>query len=277
VTRATGRAAIAACTLLLGAAAAQPSRAQNPFDRLRRAAQSVTQVARTLLPISTPKEIEIGRGVAATIAGRYPVVDDTALTRYVSLVGLAVAGEDPRADIAYRFAVLETPTVNAFAAPGGYIFITRGALDLIANESELAGVLGHEVGHANRRHVIEAIRKSDTMRAVRDQVDVSGAVLDQVVGTGANALFTGLSRGDELEADSLGFEYASSAGYDPNGLADFIARLDRHAGEGPVAELFATHPHADERLAQLTRINQRESWPPGPTLEGRYRAALRRP
>ncbi len=112
----------------------------------------VHQVARTLLPISTPREIEIGRGVAATIAGRYLIMDDTALTRYVSLVGLAVAGEDPRADIAYRFAGLETPTVNAFAAPGSYVFITRAALNLIANESVLAGVLGHEVGHVNRRH-----------------------------------------------------------------------------------------------------------------------------
>jgi predicted Zn-dependent protease len=275
--RAAARAAIGVCAILLGDAALRPCRAQNPLDRLRRAAQSVTQVARTLLPISTPKEIEIGRGVAATIAGRYRVVDDTALARYVNLVGLAVAGEDPRPDIAYRFAVLETPTVNAFAAPGGYIFITRGALDLIENEAELAGVLGHEVGHVNRRHVIEAIRKSDTMRAVRDQVDVSGAVLDQVVGAGSNVLFTGLSRGDELEADSLGFEYAASAGYDPNGLASFIARLDRHAGEGPVAELFATHPHSDERLALLTRIAERDSWTAGPTLEDRYRAAVRRP
>ena len=275
MTRARVCAARIARRVLLGAAAAAPLAAQNPFDRIRRAAQTAAAVGRTMLPISTPKEIEIGRGIAATVAGRYRVVDDTALTRYVNLVGLAVAGEDPRSDITYRFAVLETPVVNAFASPGGYVFITRGALDLIESESELAGVLAHEVGHVNRRHVIEQIRKSDTMRAVRDQVNVSGAVLDQVVGTGANALFTGLSRDDELQADSLGFEYAASAGYDPSGLASFIARLDRHAGEGPVAELFATHPRAAERLERLEQIAAQAGYQAGPTLTDRYQASVR--
>ncbi len=107
----------AAC---LTAAVAQPAAAQGLLDRLRQAAN----VARTLLPISTAKEIEIGRGIAATIAGRYPVSTDAALTRYVNLVGLTVASVDPRSDITYHFAVLETPDVNAFAAPGGDVPVT---------------------------------------------------------------------------------------------------------------------------------------------------------
>jgi predicted Zn-dependent protease len=256
------------------ACAATRANAQSPLDRLRRAAQTVVAVGRTLLPISTEKEIDIGRGVAATVAGRYPVSTDTALMRYVNLVGLAVAGEDPRADVSYRFAVLETPDINAFAAPGGYIFITRGALAIMESESELAGVLAHEVGHVNKRHVIEGLRKSDTMRAVRDQADLTGSALDAVVGTGANALFTGLSRGDELEADSLGFEYAASAGYDPSGLANFIGHLNSHAGEGPVSELFATHPSPADRLAQLTRIAQRDHYPAGAVLAARFRESI---
>ncbi len=249
------------------AAAARPAAAQGILDRLRQAAS----IARTLLPISTAKEVEIGRGIAATIAGRYPVSTDTALTRYVNLVGLTVASQDPRGDITYHFAVLETPTVNAFAAPGGYVFVTRGALGLMANEAELAGVLAHEVGHVNRRHVINQIRKSDTMREVRDQLDLQGATLDRVVGTGANVLFTGLSRGDELEADSLGLEYASAAGYDPGGLAAFVGRLARHAGEGPVSELFATHPKPDDRVGRLTAIAQREHLIGGADLAARFR------
>lgn len=244
--------------------------AQSIGDRLRRAAQSAAAVGRTLLPISTGKETEIGRGIAATVAGRYPISTDTALTRYVNLVGLAVAGEYPRGDIAYRFAVLETPDINAFAAPGGYIFITRGALNMMESEAELAGVLGHEVAHVNRRHVIEAIRKSDTMRAVRDQVNVSGSVLDQVVGTGANVLFTGLSRTDEQEADSLGLEYAASVGYDFSGLPTFVMRLGNQSS-GPAAELFATHPRAADRLAQLTRIATRNRYAGGVTMADRYR------
>ncbi len=245
--------------------------AQSIGERLRRAAQSAAAVGRTLLPISTEKEIEIGRGIAATVAGRYPVSGDTALTRYVNLVGLAVASEYPRDDVAYRFAVLETTDINAFAAPGGYIFITRGALNLMENEAVLAGVLGHEVAHVNRRHVIESIRKSDTMRAVRDQVNVSGAVLDQVVGAGANVLFTGLSRGDELEADSLGMEYAASVGYDFSGLPAFVMRLGSHAGEGPAAELFATHPRPSDRLAQLSRIATRNHYAGGVTMVERFK------
>jgi predicted Zn-dependent protease len=92
-----------------------------------------------------------------------------------------------------------------------------------------------------------------------------------VVGTGANALFMGLSRGDELEADSLGLEYASTAGYDPGGLAAFVTRLDRHAGEGPVAEFFATHPRPNERVDRLTAIAQREHLGAGAVLDARFK------
>jgi predicted Zn-dependent protease len=263
--------AVLAAAGCLAATAARPASAQSLLDRLRQAAS----IARTLLPISTAKEIEIGRGIAATIAGRYPVSADTALTRYVNLVGLTVASQDPRGDIQYHFAVLETPTVNAFAAPGGYVFVTRGALGLMRDEAELAGVLAHEVGHVNRRHVINQIRKSDTMREVRDQLDIQGTTLDRVVGTGSNALFMGLSRDDEMEADSLGLEYASAAGYDPGGLAAFIGRLNQHAGEGPLADFYATHPKPDERIDRLNAIAAREHLTGGADLEARFKAFVR--
>ncbi len=256
-----------AAAAVLAAASAGAARAQGILDRLRQAAN----IARTLLPISTAKEIDIGRGIAATIAGRFPVSGDSALTRYVNLVGLTVASQYPRGDIEYRFAVLETPSVNAYAAPGGYIFVTRGALGLMQSEAELAGVLAHEVAHVNQRHVINQIRKSDTMREVRSQLDLQGTTLDRVVGTGSDALFMGLSRGDEMEADSLGLEYAASAGYDPGGLAAFVARLDRHAGEGPVAEFFATHPKPNERLDRLHAIAAREHLAGGAVLAERFR------
>ena len=255
----------------LAAAAPGPAGAQSLLDRLKQAAS----IARTLLPISTDKEIEIGRGIAATIAGRYPVSTDTALTRYVNLVGLTVASVDPRGDIQYHFAVLETPDVNAFAAPGGYVFVTRGALSLMQSEAELAGVLAHEVGHVNRRHVINQIRKSDTMREVRDQLDLQGATLDKVVGTGSDALFMGLSRDDELQADSLGLEYASAAGYDPGGLAAFVTHLNAHAGEGALSAFFATHPKPDDRVERLNAIAAREHLAGGVDLAARFRDFVR--
>lgn len=266
----------AVAAIALAALSPRAADAQSIGDRLRRAARNVGSVARTLLPISTSKEIEIGRGIASTIAGRFPVSQDTALTAYVNLVGLTVAGEAPRSDVAYRFAVLETPMVNAFAAPGGYIFITRGAIDLMQNESELAGVLAHEVGHVNQRHVIEGIRKSDFMREVRDQAGLTGSQLDRVVGQGSNVLFTGLSRGDELEADSIGIELAASAGYDPGGLAAFIGRLETRR-EGAARELFATHPPPAVRLQKLRSVAERDHLSGGVVLGERFRKAVGRP
>ena len=267
--------AVLAALLLAGLAV--PARAQNWRDRLRQIARGAGQVVQTMLPISTEKEIEIGRGIAATVLGRYPPVQDSALTLYVNLVGLTVAEEAPRPDITYRFAVLETPDVNAFAAPGGYVFVTRGALALMENEAELAGVLAHEVGHVNRRHVIEGIRKSDFWREVRDQAGITGTTLDRAVGAGSNVLFSGYSRQDEDEADSLGVEYAASAGYDPNGLPDFVSHLSRHAGEGPLAEITATHESPDARIARLRRIMQRDSLPTsGATLAERFLVAMHR-
>lgn len=259
----------------MAALATAPAEAQIP-GRLRRVLEGAGNVARTLLPISTAKEIEIGRGIAATIAGRYPVSSDTALTIYVNLVGLAVAGESPRPDIDYRFAVLETSDVNAFAAPGGYIFITRGALELIESEAELAAVLAHEVGHVNRRHVIEQIRRSDAMRAVRSETGLEGSQLDRVIGGGANVLFMGLSRTDEAEADSIGVELAYAAGYDPGGLAAFVSRLDSHGSENRLVELRASHPAPQLRLETIARVIRNRGFAGGETLAERFRASVPR-
>jgi predicted Zn-dependent protease len=274
-TGAPGAAIASALGVLLLAGLARPAEAQDWRDRLRRAVRGAAQVVQTLLPISTDKEIEIGRGIAATVAGRYPIAQDEALTTYLNLVGLTVAGEAPRPDITYRFAVLETPDVNAFASPGGYIFLTRGALGLMESEAELAGVLAHEVGHVNRRHVIEGIRKADFMREVRDQAGINGAMLNRAVGAGANVLFSGYSRADEAEADSLGVLYAASAGYDPAGLPTFVSHLRRHAGEGPLAEIFATHEPPEARIQRLQRVIQRESISGGERLADRFAQRVR--
>ena len=260
-----------ACALL-GIAAA-PASAQSLKERLKKAAEVAGQVAAsagTLLPIDAQKESEIGRGIAATVAGRYKVSEDSLLNEYVNLVGLVVAGEAPRTDIAYRFAVLETPDVNAFAAPGGYIFVTRGSLDLIESEAELAGVLAHELGHVNRRHVIEQIRKADVLRELRAKSGIEGKDLDIVVGEGSNVLFTGLSRGDEEEADSLALEYVASAGYAPTGLQSFVARLGEKSSETRLTELMSTHPRPEERLRTIQRIITRLG-PSGEVLSERYR------
>ena len=248
---------LAAATLLLAGAA--PSSAQIWREATERAGQildTAEKVGAAVVPISTAQEIEIGRGVAATVAGHYTILRDPALTAYVNLVGNAVASADPRPDVVYRFAVLDSDEVNAFAAPGGYVFVTRGALALMEDESMLAGVLAHEVVHVNQRDVIEEIqdraRTDFGISEAAERVDITGEeYLEQAIGVGTNALFLGLGREDELEADTIGMRLASDTGYDRGGIQRFIARLEEHSDDASLSLLEKTHPDPDERLDAL--------------------------
>lgn len=227
------------------------------LDRAEEAKATADKYGAAVIPISTAQEIELGRGIAATVAGHYTVLRDPALTEYVNLVGTAVAAIDPRPDVGYRFAVLDSDEVNAFAAPGGYVFVTRGALALMTDEATLAGVLAHEVGHVNARDVVSEIqsraRTTIGIQEASDRVDITGeAYLRAAVEAGANALFMGLSREDELEADAYAIRTTAAAGYDPAGLERFVAALDR-APQVHVSLLEKTHPDEDDRLEAIER------------------------
>lgn len=252
------RAATLAALAILAAGPA-PAGAQI-LDRILDKAEEVKEVAdkvgAAVVPISTEQEIEIGRGVAATVAGHYTLYRDTTLTRYVNLVGNAVAAANPRPDVVYRFAVLDTDEVNAFAAPGGYVFVTRGALALMEDESMLAGVLAHEVTHVNQRDVIEEIqdraRTEIGISEAAERVDITGEeYLEKAIGVGANALFMGLSREDEIEADTIGMRMASDTGYDRAGLERFVTLLEQSADDESLSLLEKTHPDPDDRLDAL--------------------------
>ncbi|MDB4949349.1 MAG: putative Zn-dependent protease containing repeat [Gemmatimonadetes bacterium] len=249
-------------------------------DRLARAAGAAV-VSRA--PIGPAKEIEIGRNIASTLAGRYHVVHDTALVGYVNLVGQVVARMSPRAnEITFRFDVLDSDDVNAFAAPGGYVFVTRGALAMMQSEAELAGVLAHEIGHVDAKHVLEKIQRADMLKSVRQEADLTGPLLDQVADLGAGAIFTGFDRREEMEADSLGQVYAAAAGYRSNGLATFLTRLHegeqgRGAASGLRARLARTHPDLDVRLTALQRQAAAAQLDPaaGEALADRFHARMR--
>lgn len=229
------------------------------------------------LPISPAKETEIGRGIAATLVGRFHLVDDQSLTQYVNLVGHAVAQQSSRpGEVAFSFGVLDSDDINAFAAPGGYVFITRGALHAMRDEAELAAVLAHEVAHVDARHVVDEIRRADVLGTVRDEAQLEGPILDRIAEVGSSALFTGLSRSDEMEADSLGMLYAAATGYRPGALLGFLERL---AGEydaepgGRLRELGATHPAPGERAEALRRQLEAAGLDPddGASLQERFR------
>ena len=229
------------------------------LDRILDKAEEVKEVAdkvgSAVVPISTAQEIEIGRGIAATIAGHYGLVEESPLDAYVRLVGTTVASVDPRPDIRYRFAILDTDEVNAFAAPGGYVFVTRGALAIMEDEAMLAGVLAHEVGHVDHRDVVEEIqsraRTELGITEAAERVDVTGEeYLQKAVESGASALFMGLSREDELAADAFGVRTAGAAGYDPSGLRRFVEAISKTPSEKR-SLLSKTHPDAADRIEAM--------------------------
>lgn len=232
--------------LLLGACAGMP----------KLTGEGLVNIGAAALPIGPAKEKEIGFGIAATVAGRYHLVKNPDLTRYVNLVGQAVAQQSIRhGEVAFRFGVLDTSDVNAFAAPGGFILITRGALGLMDSEAELAGVLAHEVAHVDQKHVLDEIRRSSVLKTVQEETDLQGALLDKIAEFGGSLLFTGLSREDEMEADSIGLLYAAATGYRADGLIQFLERLKTAQGEeqGGVRELTSTHPATAGRIEALRR------------------------
>jgi beta-barrel assembly-enhancing protease len=242
------------------------------------------RIGAAAMPIGPETEREIGFGIAATVAGRYQLVDDVDLNRYVNLVGQAVAQQSiRRGEVDFRFGVLDTDDVNAFAAPGGFIFITRGALALMDSESDLAGVLAHEIAHVDQRHVLDEIRRSSVVQTASDEAELSGPLLDRVAELGSSLLFMGLSREDEMESDSLGVLYATATGYQAAGLVRFLERLvdaEETAGQANPAmrEWLATHPSTAERLAVLRGHLERHGIDPaaGQEVRERFRAHVPR-
>jgi len=235
--------------------------------------------------IDEPEEVELGRAVTALIGSRYPLLRNEALTRYVALVGNAVALRSDRPDMRYYFGVLDTEDLNALAAPGGYIFITRGVLGLMRDEAMLAGVLGHEVGHISLHHHAKSIKAEKRKAALKTGTEVGmtftrASVLTPAVGLTIDGLgelaLKGFSREEEGESDGVGFKYAAAAGYDPAGLRDFLQTLkDRGGKEAAVSSFMSTHPGAEERLREQDALVAKNTTPGRRNAE-RFQRALAR-
>ena len=224
-----------------------------------KALQAAPTIKGAFSDMDEPQEIELGRAVSAAVGKHYRLLRDRELTRYVALVGNAVAAHSERPDLRYYFGVLDAPDVNAFAAPGGFIFITKGALGVMKDEATLAGVLGHEVAHIARRHAVETIKaqkRTDLVMLIGREATAqsslaafSGAISLAADAVAEQVILKGFSRAEEAEADRLGFTYAAAAGYDPAGLHDFLAALiDRGARDSAIGKFLSTHPGTPERL-----------------------------
>lgn len=221
-----------------------------------------------LVLMSEQDEIALGRRVNQQVLQQYPVYDDPALQAYVQSVGEKLAARSHRSDLIYRFTVLDSREVNAFALPGGYIYITRGLMSYLNSEAELAAVLGHEIGHVTARHSVRQYSATQlaNIGATLGAIFIPGmntAGSQQLVQLFGTALLRGYGRDHELEADRLGAEYLARNNYNPHAVLDVLKVLKNHETfETRVAQaegrepntyhgLFATHPDNDTRLQEV--------------------------
>lgn len=204
---------------------------------------------------SETEEIAIGRQIAGNLLGAAPLVQDKKLQKYVNNVGRWVATMSERPDLAWHFGVIESGDINAFAAPGGYIFVTRGLYKLLNNESELAGVLAHEIGHVIKKHHLKILQESKMVdlgsKLLARQIGGNDKI-GKLIGNGAEIVSRSLDKNAEFEADRIGVVLAARAGYDAYGLPAVLQEIGHTASDNSsVAMLFKTHPHPDARLAKL--------------------------
>lgn len=231
------------------------------FD-VNRLVDTVKNVGKAVRDIDEPEEIAIGRDVASRLLGAAPLVQNAAMQRYVNQVGRWLAAQSERPDLPWQFGVLDSPNVNAFAAPGGTIFITRGLLEKMRSEAELAGVLGHEIVHVLRKHHLKAIQKGAQTALAGDAMsaalrDRAGPARDKLIAFGTEMYSRGLDKSDELEADRLGVVIAARGGYDPYGLPTVLQALQAmNAQDSAIALMFKTHPAPDARLEALGETMQ---------------------
>jgi predicted Zn-dependent protease len=244
-------------------------------DRGERAIENFT-------PWTAQEEQQIGEATAAKMIAMFGVVDAAKLVRYVNLVGQSVAQYAPR-QVPYRFGVLDSEIVGAFALPGGFIFITKTAIEGMNNEAQLAGALGHEIVHVSERHLESAIRSKKNSAWASEEAKAKLTAAPDYLSKKADAflkdMFTmRLSRDKEDGADERGTLMAAQAGYAASGLLEFLRTLDaaqsKPQNQRAFGQLLSTHPPFSERIAHLTPIVTASSQS-GKTLEARFTAAIK--
>lgn len=205
------------------------------------------------------EEADIGRVVSARILATYPLAKGDKVQQYVTLVGNTVAAYSSRPTLEWHFAVIDAPYVNAFSAPGGFVFVTNAALKQMHSEAELAAVLGHEIAHVTQKHILKEIKRSNVIGAgVTFAKDTSsGSFLNDEMGDKISKLAyeklftTGLGRRDEEEADTIGTEIAAAAGYKASEFLTFLEDLKKIEGTSSMKMLVATHPRPEDRIGYL--------------------------
>ena len=243
--------------------------------------------------MSEADEISLGGHMAATLVGAVALDKDTANQRYVNQIGRWVSLHSSRPNLPWKFGVLADDTVNAFAAPGGYVFVTRGLLQQLDSEAELAGVLAHEIQHVIRKHHLTAVQKNNQLGAATDvlgylgerQINKSGGeyagaknqVADRLLGATKALYARGLDKEDEFQADRDGLVLMAKAGYDPYALLSVLQKLEARGGDdSSLALLLQTHPRPTDRLKALASAKVLNESGPFASNEARFQQRLKR-
>lgn len=236
--------------------------------------------------ISTEEEIEIGGNLISGLLGASALVDNRKLQRYVNDVGFWVAAQSSRRKLPWRFGVIKSKGINAFAAPGGYIVVTLGLYQLLENEAQLAGVLAHEIAHVVRKHHLKALQKTMkrefwtdlTVDTVGDKKDRKA--MQKLINSGVQLYATGLDRKYEFDADLRGVVLVARAGYDPFAFLDVLTTIDSINPQSEGLTVFMnTHPPTGERLDTLARKmdGRLDSYASGVDNADRFRKVIAAP
>src|SRR5918995_6769639 len=199
---------VAILALLVSACATNPATGKREFSLM-----------------SEAQEVQLGQEMDVQVRREMGLYDDAALQRYVQDVGLRLARASERPNLPWHFAVVDEPAINAFALPGGYIYLTRGILPFLDTEAELAGVLGHEIGHVTARHSAQQYTKATTAGVGVQLLSIfvpEARPLQNITETALGVMFLKHGRDDELQADGLGVQYAARTGWDPAGVAGML-------------------------------------------------------
>jgi predicted Zn-dependent protease len=211
--------------------------------------------------VSSEQEMQLGAQEAQQINAQLPMLNDAQIDAYVNALGQSMASRTSRSDLQWHFAVVNTSEVNAFALPGGFIYVNRGIIERATNASELAGVLGHEIEHVVRRHSVKQMAQVQNANVgVELACALTGVCNNQAVGAAVNvaggAYFAKNSRADEKQADDGGFQNVIRAGLNPTGMLTFFQKLlaeEQQAGGGAsgVNAWFSDHPGTQDRIADI--------------------------
>jgi predicted Zn-dependent protease len=227
--------------------------------------------------VSDQEERQLGEQVSLQLRERFGVMQDEKVTKYVTLVGTVLAQASSKPKMEWKFLVLDTDGVNAYAAPGGLVHVTRGLLGLMKNEAELAGVLGHEITHVTERHTINAIKQNKAITMTGDAVGSGGGLTQQAIARLAAAAFNKVfegefSQSDENESDRIGSQLANKTGYAPNGIAEVLKKIEaRNGARQDRNGMFASHPSIKERLSNNEKLIKAEKLNATATAEVRYK------